>query len=314
MSLVGTLLLPCLALTRDLANAAAAFKVHSPGVVASRSAAVQSEAASSQPPVEIQGEKHSAGGTGRTSSPIENVGNVGTTAVGASPSPDVQQRQQQLPQQQQRQPSATVKAGTGLSRPALVTAVGFLSPYPLLMGTSTGGAVVLWRTSDCICVQARRKRGRSLPKRCLWSSLQILRPIYFSRQGGRSSCLRILSENLLLLDLKRSPPPSVKGRTSFSGDGDLSNGGQSSCLQSRPRVLAYSPPPPCLCRCAGHSPPRESRLSAKKTSRQQRPSSRGGHGRRRTESDVLGTRNVHHGGGGRYNLHTSSIDVPAVPC
>lgn len=83
--------------------------------------------------------------------------------------------------------------------------------------------------------------------------------------------------------------------------------------------FTYSPVDPCvlpfppLSRCAGHSSPREPRLSANTTSRQQLPSSDGGDGRRRTESDVLGTRNVRLGGGGRYNLQRRvSISSPCL--
>lgn len=40
-------------------------------------------------------------------------------------------------------------------RPVLVTALAFLSPYPLLAGASTGGAVAFWGVPDCLCIKVR---------------------------------------------------------------------------------------------------------------------------------------------------------------
>lgn len=179
MALLGTLLFPCLALTKDLANAAAAFSVHSPNVVAARAPVYPS---SGQPPqlhAETRDQNH--GGRGGNVAPSSAVTGAvaketaATTTTSSTPpppsaSPEKGTTTQPRPsspsssrktapsvqqQQQQQQPSAMVKAGTGLSRPALVTALIFLSPYPLLVGTSTGGALVVWRTSDCVCVQVR---------------------------------------------------------------------------------------------------------------------------------------------------------------
>eukprot|EP00904_Undaria_pinnatifida_P002793 jgi/Undpi1/12514/HiC_scaffold_6.g02183.m1 len=42
------------------------------------------------------------------------------------------------------------------SRAALVTALAFLSPYPLLAGASTRGMVALWRVPDGVCVEVGR--------------------------------------------------------------------------------------------------------------------------------------------------------------
>eukprot|EP00903_Cladosiphon_okamuranus_P012920 g12063.t1 len=177
MSLLGTLLLPCLALTRDLANAAAAFSVHA------------SRGDNCLPPVDpikprgpphleahgvhdsaIRKEAHSgASGNAERGTPLKADSSPPTKQAPKDAAQPVQQQQQQ---QQQPQPAAgAVKAGTGLSRPILVTALEFLSPYPLVMATSTGGAVIVWRTSDCVCVQAillpadlgslRRRHGTS---------------------------------------------------------------------------------------------------------------------------------------------------------
>ncbi|CAN0378140.1 unnamed protein product, partial [Discosporangium mesarthrocarpum] len=38
---------------------------------------------------------------------------------------------------------------------ALVTSLEFLAPRPVLVGATTGGAVVLWSVPECVCVQAR---------------------------------------------------------------------------------------------------------------------------------------------------------------
>lgn len=52
-------------------------------------------------------------------------------------------------------PAAIGDSGTSglLSRATLVTALVFLSPYPLLAGASTGGTVALWRVPNGVCVQ-----------------------------------------------------------------------------------------------------------------------------------------------------------------
>lgn len=42
---------------------------------------------------------------------------------------------------------------TTTQRPVMVTALAFLSPYPLLAGASMGGAVALWRVLDCLCIK-----------------------------------------------------------------------------------------------------------------------------------------------------------------
>lgn len=42
------------------------------------------------------------------------------------------------------------------AQPVLVTALEFCSPYPLLIGACIGGAAVIWRVPDCVCVQVRR--------------------------------------------------------------------------------------------------------------------------------------------------------------
>ena len=156
MSLLGTLLLPCLALTRDLANAAAAFSIHSPHGGTSLHPADPVEP--SCPPLKETGDGHGRAASNDAHSDASAcAGNGPAPVVDCSPPPE------QVPEniapavQQQQQPTAgAVKAGTGLSRPSLVTALEFMSPYPLVMATSTGGAVVVWRTSDCVCVQVSR--------------------------------------------------------------------------------------------------------------------------------------------------------------
>lgn len=149
MSLLGTLLLPCLALTRDLANAAATFSVHAPRA-GTGVPPVDPTGPSCPPPEET--DRHCGGSV--------DVGN-GSTPKADSPSPPPNVPNDGAPRQQHHQPAAgAVKAGTGLGRPVLVTALEFLSPYPLVMATLTGGAVVVWRTSDCVCAQVRSNCGR----------------------------------------------------------------------------------------------------------------------------------------------------------
>lgn len=169
MALLGTLLFPCLALTKDLANAAAAFSVHAPNGVATPIPVNPSKQSPSHAGTRDQ--NHECGNDAANSAVTGEVtkGTMSTASVaapssststsseeGTTPPPPL--RKPATPVQQQ--PVAMVKAGTGLRRPALVTALMFLSPYPLLMGTSTGGAAVLWRTSDCVCVQVRRSACR----------------------------------------------------------------------------------------------------------------------------------------------------------
>ncbi|CAM9705457.1 unnamed protein product, partial [Ectocarpus sp. 4 AP-2014] len=143
MSLLGTFLVPCLALTRDLTNAAAAFNVHPRCAAAAQTPVDPSAADPSPTPVEsLHGNNKDMGGE----NPTATVGNETTTATSQPPV-------RHTAAATDKQHAATSKTGTGLNRPALVTALMFLSPYPLLMGASTGGAVVVWRTLDCVCVQ-----------------------------------------------------------------------------------------------------------------------------------------------------------------
>lgn len=143
MSLLGTLLVPCLALTRDLANAAAAFSVHPRCDTVAQAPVDPYVAGPSSTPVEsLHGNKKDMDGE----NPTVTVGNETTTTTSQPPVPHSAAAAD-------KQLAATSKTGTGLNRPALVTALMFLSPYPLLMGASTGGAVVVWRALDCVCVQ-----------------------------------------------------------------------------------------------------------------------------------------------------------------
>lgn len=143
MSLLGTLLVPCLALTRDLTNAAAAFSVHPRCTAVAQPPVDLSATDPSSTPVEsLHGNNKDMGGD----NPTATVGNETTTTTSQPPA-------RHAAVATDKQHAATIKTGTGLNRPALVTALMFLSPYPLLMGASTGGAVVVWRTLDCVCVQ-----------------------------------------------------------------------------------------------------------------------------------------------------------------
>eukprot|EP00752_Nemacystus_decipiens_P009657 g8628.t1 len=144
MGLLGTLLLPCLALTRDLANAAAAFSIQSPRGGTSPPSVNSAE--SPCPPLEEANDGHC-----RATS-IGNHSHVSTSAgSGTTPGADSSSPTQKVPgnvtpavQQQQQPPFAAgaVKAGTGRSRPDLVTALEIVSPYPLVMATSTEVTVV----------------------------------------------------------------------------------------------------------------------------------------------------------------------------
>lgn len=156
MNLLGTLLLPCLALTRDLANAAAAFSVHAPRSGAGLSPVDPIKPPSSPLPEANEGHCGAARYEANSGASTD-VGNETTPTAESSSQPQKIPKNVAPAVQQQQQPTAgAVKAGTGLSRPVLVTALEFLSPYPLVMATSTGGAVVVWRTSDSVCVQVSR--------------------------------------------------------------------------------------------------------------------------------------------------------------
>ncbi|CAB1110919.1 unnamed protein product [Ectocarpus sp. CCAP 1310/34] len=150
MSLLGTLLVPCLALTRDLTNAAAAFSVHRRCAAVAQPPVDPSATDSSSTPVESShGNNKDMGGD----NPTATVGKKTTTTTSQPPV-----RHTAAATEKQH---AASKTGTGLNRPALVTALMFLSPYPLLMGASTEGAVVVWRTLDCVCVQGKVRHSRN---------------------------------------------------------------------------------------------------------------------------------------------------------
>ncbi|CAM9375604.1 unnamed protein product, partial [Ectocarpus fasciculatus] len=192
MSLLGTLLVPCLALTRDLTNAAAAFSVHP------RSAAV------AQPPVDPSA-------TDPSSTPVESLhGNInvmgGENPTATAGNETITTTTSQPPVRHSaaatdKKHAATTKTGTGLNRPALVTALMFLSPYPLLMGASTGGAVMVWRALDCVCVQVGSMPAVHVENRCslfsfhaqailLPADLASLRKTNISTAGGSGGHLR----------------------------------------------------------------------------------------------------------------------------
>ncbi|CAM9103616.1 unnamed protein product [Ectocarpus sp. 13 AM-2016] len=176
MSLLGTLLVPCLALTRDLTNAAAAFSVHPRCAAVAQTPVDRSATDPSSTPVEsLHGNNKDMGGE----NPTATVGNATTTTTSQPPV-------RHTAAATNKQHVATTKTGTGLNRPALVTALMFLSPYPLLMGASTGGAVVVWRTLDCVCVQSPAVQ---VDNKKFWAL-----PVLIYRAGNSSSGRPSLSE------------------------------------------------------------------------------------------------------------------------
>ncbi|CAM9206262.1 unnamed protein product [Scytosiphon promiscuus] len=169
LTLLGTLLLPCLALTRDLANAAAAFGIQTACVPGATRAVDRTE--SDPPPcVNIKdltkgsarekGHDHDKACQDEPTAASDTES--GRPAAESTPSRvcDIEPPPSGNVVAQMRIPGAAVRAGTGLNRPALVNSLMFLSPYPLLVGASTGGAVVLWRASDCVCVQVRKNENK----------------------------------------------------------------------------------------------------------------------------------------------------------
>ncbi|CAM9150457.1 unnamed protein product, partial [Hapterophycus canaliculatus] len=184
MALLGTLLLPCLALTRDLANAAAAFGIHSPHIPAAARAVSPTDP---DPPPCVGTLDQANGGEPKNGNGGDNASQDDFTASSntGSRTPAAESllsfRDESVVQSSlgnvaapARTPGAAVRAGTGLSRPALVTALMFLSPYPLVVGASTGGAVVLWRASDCVCVQHSHVTGNMKERGRLPISADIL--------------------------------------------------------------------------------------------------------------------------------------------
>lgn len=199
MGLVGTLLLPCLALTRDLANAAAAFSTHSPRSGTSLHPADPVEA-SCPPPLKETNDGHCGAASNEIRSGASACAGNGTTAADSS-SPPQQVPESVAPAAQQQQPTAgAVKAGTGLSRPILVTAMEFMSPYPLVMATSTGGAVVVWRTADCVCVQVSSNKTECSPS----SRLRTSSACTLSGEHGLSRSCVVVSAACLLSDLQQT--------------------------------------------------------------------------------------------------------------
>lgn len=159
MTLLGTLLFPCLPLTR--ANAASACSVRHPNRSSTNSiggdsaegenddVALQNTTTTHTPEEEVLTatvtEEIATKSTVGPESPTRRPATESTTAADG---PTVAARL--VPPT----PSPTAaKEGTGIDTPVLVTALTFLSPYPLLAGASTGGAVALWRVPECVCVQ-----------------------------------------------------------------------------------------------------------------------------------------------------------------
>lgn len=128
MTLVGTLPIPCLALTRELAKTDTIF---------ARSRALKS------PEAQTSGKR------------IQGT-------VGGSSTSEVRSTRSRL---RGALPCVTSTRGKALggacdavpgkseAKFALITALQFLSPLPLLVGSSTDGGVLLWRVTDCVCVQ-----------------------------------------------------------------------------------------------------------------------------------------------------------------
>lgn len=179
MSLVGTLLFPDPALTRDLAKRCSA---------SDESHGYHLPPPSSDPEIEIKQTptttKIDQGGAGtppRTSATKTTKADQGADAgktltstdssvelAPAAPTPDdsadapcpvvsgvtLSGAEETVPV-----PVAIDDSGTAdlLTRATLVTALEFLSPYPLLAGASTGGTVALWRVPDGVCVQVGRR-------------------------------------------------------------------------------------------------------------------------------------------------------------
>lgn len=190
MTLLGTLLLPCLALTRDLANAAAAFGIHAPGVpvpahAADRTAPDPSPSMKTRDRVsgsETRGDDDDANALQKDCRAASDMERGKPAAESLSPGDGVVAQPSSgnvaAPKPMLR---AAVRAGNGHSRPALVTVLMFLSPYPILVGASTGGAVVLWRASDCVCVQVRTStRSSTIISVSSWPRIAI----FFNFFGG----------------------------------------------------------------------------------------------------------------------------------
>lgn len=145
MTLLGTLLFPCPALTRDLGSLETAISpprsCHNTNMLYSKGQVIKGAKDAPQ----FVDHPHSSTDADFAS----NVEAVSTASI---------ESKAQITTAQSLPP---VRPGTGTQRPVLVTALAFCSPYPLLAGASTGGAVALWRVSDCVCIKVRKVvRGR----------------------------------------------------------------------------------------------------------------------------------------------------------
>lgn len=150
MTLLGTLLFPSTALTRSLTSAGSAFKfLHS-----------HSAAPTKQP----LGDPSGGNGTIQVGQAHDRVEGSSTADESVNIAPSVAPEGAAgysgvvpiVVQEEKAQASTAVSTETSLNGSTLLTALTFLSPYPLLAGASAGGAVALWHVPDCVCVQVRK--------------------------------------------------------------------------------------------------------------------------------------------------------------
>lgn len=143
MSLVGTLLFPDISLTKNLASIAA-------GLGASW-APVDNPAQPGRQRDETDSAFHATDeiAAAKTASAVDAAQ---PSASGVLQAPTHAPRV--TPATLRTEP-VSVKTGCDPSRPMLVTALAFLSPYPLVVGASTKGALAVWRVSDCVCVKVK---------------------------------------------------------------------------------------------------------------------------------------------------------------
>lgn len=161
MTLVGTLLFPNPALTRDLATSTKEASL----ACNHRLQEVPDTAGIPTPNATTENQQIISAPTDERGKPSpETIVDSSGDAEPPTPTPAGTNTQSPVavdatsPSAKKTSDSTASDPGTDItnSRAALVTALAFLSPYPLLAGASTRGMVALWRVPDGVCVEVGR--------------------------------------------------------------------------------------------------------------------------------------------------------------
>lgn len=230
MTLVGTLPLPSLALTRDLANAATAF-------------------ASTRSHKSEKTEKETTT-TGITGDMREHVRDQASPPEVGAPRTKTPPASQHAGPESGEDDWASWRAvrAKASGRPVLITALQFLSPFPLLAGCTTGGAVLLWRTTDCVCVQVGRWDWSPVISRTTGGqNATQLHNVAFKLNGDLRKTMPLIMQAVLLpLDLStlRGRRRDTNGATAEEEEEHLTSLARSTRSSGADTGIPYTESPP----------------------------------------------------------------------